>query len=851
MALAMVDAVLAQVRNTTAEDVQNICSSALISFSIPERHGQCMKLLRQLFLVLQNYNGKLCIPSKLLSNLFLSAVVVKKSNRECLLCKQIFIELLASDEDEDGNHMAEMFNNSVDVSRAIDSLPFYLVQGQKIGCLAKMVSEAVRWLSSGNAEIDKQRRAFTFIVAVVSLHSEIIKRDDIGEVNKFISTWLMEASRYQAPNPYTRNLFKKEKTTLVSEIDGTPSKNFFTVLNVAQYNTDDQFLNLYTFSMLYQWLKHTIPVVSSTSDELQSLTSSQGTSSISLSPALPKEFALLTSRVIDYCFRVLDQCERKPKIAADIDFQNACLIETVNILDAVCKVDKEQTPRIFTEMKRLFTNLTTDNNRTPRILVNLLQFYINHSSTMVHDPQSAYDLFFGQLLSQKYNQCHFVFDTVMFLRDNLETLCYKTNILSKYFPNIFKILAWNPPTFVKEFEDLLPAMITQSTALEVFHRLLELPCLTALLEASEKLKKGDVNSIEPDSSVQALQKSAYNPLFNFIMSPDSGHGDTINRLDELYEVLHDMRDHPRVINCAEVLPKLLSVYFSVILEDSSEEFTSCLVSVLLERVSLLYDVPGYKRNVRKLFADYIVKLLKLYPYIVIKQRGEIIDYLINTHNMKDDRFFMHLVWSVGEFCSCSLDNNCSAKIISKYYEVLETLMYEWSSTTLTLTTDEEFPPRLMSILMSATAKLASRCQDLIPRAVLCLGKVYSQLCTPNNLPRDTRNSLLSTAQEFINLFSFTNFASVILNPSSEIQNGRCHQDNMCFLLVDLQFLTHIFFFFTCGIVFPTSLTCDIVFLTSSICDGVFSMNAHDILCFRQVSLMVMSVCNLPPLNSMT
>nr|UUA79787.1 AP-5 complex subunit zeta-1 [Octopus vulgaris] len=780
MALAMVDAVLAQIRNTTAEDVQNICSSALISFGVPERHGQCMKLLRQLFLVLQNYNGKLCIPSKLLSNLFLSAVVVKKSNRECLLCKQIFIELLASDEDEDGNHMAEMFNNSVDVSKAIDSLPFYLVQGQKIGCLARMVSEAVGWLSSGNAEIDKQRRAFTFIVAVVSLHSEIIKRDDIGEVNKFISTWLMEASRYQAPNPYTRNLFKKEKTTLVSEIDGTPSKNFFTVLNVAQYNTDDQFLNLYTFSMLYQWLKHTIPVVSSTSDELQSLTSSQGTSSISLSPALPKEFALLTSRVIDYCFRVLDQCERKPKIAADIDFQNACLIETVNILDAVCKVDKEQTPRIFTEMKRLFTNLTTDNNRTPRILVNLLQFYINHSSTMVHDPQSAYDLFFGQLLSQKYNQCHFVFDTVMFLRDNLETLCYKTNILSKYFPNIFKILAWNPPTFVKEFEDLLPAMITQSTALEVFHRLLELPCLTALLEASEKLKKGDVNSIEPDSSsVQALQKSAYNPLFNFIMSPDSGHGDTINRLDELYEVLHDMRDHPRVINCAEVLPKLLGVYFSVILEDGSEEFTSCLVSVLLERVSLLYDVPGYKRNVRKLFADYIVKLLKLYPYIVIKQRGEIIDYLINTHNMKDDRFFMHLVWSVGEFCSCSLDNNCSAKIISKYYEVLETLMYEWSSTTLTLTTDEEFPPRLMSILMSATAKLASRCQDLIPRAVLCLGKVYSQLCTPNNLPRDTRNSLLSTAQEYINLFSFTNFASVILNPSSEIQNGRCHQDNMC------------------------------------------------------------------------
>ncbi|GAB1598531.1 AP-5 complex subunit zeta-1-like [Argonauta hians] len=780
MALAMVDAVLNQVRSSTAEDIQNICASALMGFSCPERHGQCMKLLRQLFLVLQNYNGKLCIPAKLLSNLFLSAVVVKKSNRECLLCKQIFIELLASDEEEDGNHMAEMFNNSVDISKAIESLPFYLVQGQKIGCLAKMISEAVRWLSSGNAEIDKQRRAFTFIVAVVSLHSEIIKRDDIGEVNKFISTWLMEASRYQAPNPYTMNLFKKEKTSLVSEIDGTPSKNFFTVLNVAQYNTDDQFLNLYTFSMLYQWLKHTIPVVSSSSDELQSLTSSQGTSSISLSPALPKEFALLTNRVIDYCFRVLDQCDRKPKVAADIDFQNACLIETVNILDAVCKIDKEQTPRIFTEMKRLFTNLSSDNNRSPRILINLLQFYIVHSSTMVHDPQPAHDLFFGQLLTQKYQQCHLVFDAVMLLRDNLETLCYKTNVLSKYFPNILKILAWNPPTFIKEFEDLLPAMITPSTALEVFHRLLELPCLTALLEVGEKLKKGDVSNTEGDSaSVRAIQQPAYTPLFNFIMSPDSGHGDTINRLDELYEVLHDMRDHPRVINCADVVPRLLSVYFSVILEDGSEEFISCLVSVLLERVSLLYDVPGYKKNVRKLFADSIVKLVRIYPYIVIKQRGEVIDYLINSHNLKDDRFFMNLVWSVGEYCSCTLDINCTAKIISKYYEVLETLMYEWSSTTLTTTTDQEFPPRLMSILMSAAAKLASRCQDLIPRAVLCLAKVYSQLSTANNLPPDTCTSLLSTAQEYINLFSFTNFASVILNPTPDIQNGRCHLDNMC------------------------------------------------------------------------
>ena len=65
-------------------------------------------------------------------------------------------------------------------------------------------------------------------------HSLFSITDDIGEVNKFIPNWLMEASRHQASNPATLNPFKKEKT-LVTEIDGTPSRNFFTILNVGKY----------------------------------------------------------------------------------------------------------------------------------------------------------------------------------------------------------------------------------------------------------------------------------------------------------------------------------------------------------------------------------------------------------------------------------------------------------------------------------------------------------------------------------------------------------------------------------------------------------------------------------------
>lgn len=66
----------------------------------------------------------------------------------------------------------------------------------------------------------------------------------------------------------------------------------------GQYYTNDQFLNIYSFSMLYKWLYH-----SQTSTEEASDVASKST----------HVFKSLVDKSIDYCFRILDQCERSKK----------------------------------------------------------------------------------------------------------------------------------------------------------------------------------------------------------------------------------------------------------------------------------------------------------------------------------------------------------------------------------------------------------------------------------------------------------------------------------------------------------------------------------------------------------
>ena len=60
--------------------------------------------------------------------------------------------------------------------------------------------------------------------------------DNLNVLCAQLSDWLKTASVHQAANPFSRGMFRREseQRPLVTEIDGTPSKHFFTVLNIGE-----------------------------------------------------------------------------------------------------------------------------------------------------------------------------------------------------------------------------------------------------------------------------------------------------------------------------------------------------------------------------------------------------------------------------------------------------------------------------------------------------------------------------------------------------------------------------------------------------------------------------------------
>jgi AP-5 complex subunit zeta-1 len=386
----------------------------------------------------------------------------------------------------------------------------------------------------------------------------------------------------------------------------------------------------------------------------------------------------------------------------------------------------------------------------------------------MYDIETPIKVYFGQVLTARFNDPGVAYDTIEFVLGNAEMLLNSTNIFTKYVPNLLKILAWSPMTFVADFLQLLPACVSLTTASEVLHSLLDLPCLSATLQAQYLVNAvpniTDQNLLpQYNRCLASYQDTAHKLMFGHFLRSETGRGDTIDRLGNLHLLLSDFSQHQRVLAAAQVAPQMVRMFFKTVLHSGDVSLVSQLVPVLIERATVLFAVPTYQTEMREVIAEQLLVIFRHYPHLVVDYYRDIIDYLRTLRNLTSsgEHFYVHLVWSIGEYTHLGYDSRWTSSLLVELFETLEPVTYEVA---LNLHYQRDYSTRLVLVLMSSLAKIASRCQDLIPRALLCLNKIV-QLGKDSSADSHTQQTLLIRANELVNVLKIPSIASAILSPA--------------------------------------------------------------------------------------
>ena len=75
----------------------------------------------------------------------------------------------------------------------------------------------------------------------------------------------------------------------------------------------------------------------------------------------------------------------------------------------------------------------------PQPVIQIVMLISITGSSLQFDPFPVYESYFDKTLSSNYGNPAVAMDAMLFVRDNLETLCYRTSLLFRYFPNMLKV----------------------------------------------------------------------------------------------------------------------------------------------------------------------------------------------------------------------------------------------------------------------------------------------------------------------------------------------------------------------------------------------------------------------------
>ncbi|KAM4530541.1 AP-5 complex subunit zeta-1 isoform 2-T2 [Odontesthes bonariensis] len=667
--------------------------------------------------------------------------------------------------------------------------------------LSSLCAQLIRSLESRPCE--GLTHTLPVLNTILSHSPECLTEDHMTLLSKKLVDWLRYASIIQGGGAASSGGFftvsRSRQPVPTAELDGTVSGDFFTVLCVGQGFTEDQWMNVYSFSMLRHWLLtyHSVSSGNAATDtddrsevdgSVVSIVSATSSSSRLLPP---KE--RLREKAFQYCQRLIEQCDRKAHKKMDTELQRACLVEAVCVLDCVCVEDPSLVYRAFPCIKALFGRLNSELSFA-RILLPIAQFYLNHGELAAVDCDSVWKLVFGRFPAELFNDPFLAHELLRFLRLNLESVQLRAPQYTRFFPNLLKFLAWDSPAVVDDFVDLLPSLVTAGTAVELLHTLLDLPCLSATLVL--QLRSTCLPISEPGGrgllSLDAFRNPSYRGLFLFLLRAEAGSGDTIERLGRLHKLLAEAADWPRVVRCAQTVPVLLHIYFNSVVAVADEKLLAHLILVMLERSSLLLNIPTYSKEIHRVFSCHLLRLCKLHPSLVVDQSHELLEIAGTTANVySKEEIYTHVVWVLGEYLSASSDSRCSVRLITSCFEALEAVLFE-------ITSSAPPPgavcpaPKVITSLMSALAKLASRSHDLIPRVSLFLSKLRTVTRGGSVVwcsDEEDLAAIVTRGEELWSLLKAPGVAQSALTPPPHVTTARWHRDTNVAMPLQLRLLT--------------------------------------------------------------
>ncbi|NXH13473.1 AP5Z1 protein, partial [Bucco capensis] len=663
-----------------------------------------------------------------------------------------------------------------------------LAQGNKKGEVSTVGQHVVEVLQRRLPRGQSAQCLLPVLSNVISLSPESLTKEQTNVVSKKMADWLRYASTQQGVAQPSGGFFSNPRTRQpgpVTEVDGAIATDFFTVLSVGQCYTQDQWLNVQAFSMLRNWLLcyGGKGLKTSTSDDRSGAVSMVSTAAMSSHPLPPKE--RLWEKAFEYCQRLIEQSNRRPLKKDDGDLQKACLIEAVTIMDIICKQDSSYVRRSVSFLKILHSRICGD-AAYARALLPIAQFFLNHSKVAAVDSDAIYKHLFTDIPAQLFHNASLAFEFLQFCKDNSQLFTETSSIFRQSFPNLFKFLAWNSPPLISEFVELLPFLLDAGTAIEIFHLLLDLPCLTAALDIqlrsfglpTSERASGDP-AVKPATCLEAFHHPLYRNMFQYLLRTKATPEDAPKRLAPLRQLLGSLASSPRVVQCADTVPVLLELFFRVVAEFADGPLINQLVVLLLQRSDQLYEIPTFKDDVYRVLSSQLVMLCRLHPALVVELSTEILEFSGTVSNIQNkEAIFTHMVWAIGEYLSVCYDKRCTVEQISRFFETLEAMLFEITQLR-PLASTPCYAPRAISVLMATLTKLAARSQDLIPRVSMFLSKMRTFVQSPavtSVYCQEDLEEILIRATELMNLLKMPSVAQFVFTPPGDETRTRFQRE---------------------------------------------------------------------------